>query len=147
MHSSEARSWPPTQPSWPWPGLVVAHRVPRPRPFLSSPGRGQEQRAASRERGCQRVGGAPSPDAVMGPVDPGPLAHYCFAQLQGLAGPTRLELTTAQLRQSWQGQRRQLSLANAGTHMTQVMASYFKCLTLCSHIRPGTSKAPCSTEA
>ena len=152
MHSNEVMSWPPTQPSWPWPSLVVAqegtekgHGIPRSRPFCP---RSWERTGT---KGCQQ-GTRPSaeqevpghPGSGHGPSRPGASGSLLFCSapglLMGLAEPTGLELTP-QLTQSWQGQRPQLSLANSGTHMIPVVASCYKDLTLCGHIQPGTSQA------
>lgn len=68
MHSNEVMSWPPTQPSWPRPSLVVAqggakkgHCVPHPRPLCPVLGEAKEEEMPAGNKAVGRVGGASMP--------------------------------------------------------------------------------------
>lgn len=72
------------------------------------------------------------------PREPGASCSLLFCSAGVTAGLGRAGEAGADTpAQSWQGPRPQLSLGYTGTHMIQVTASCYACLTLCSRIRTG----------
>lgn len=122
--------------------------VPRPGPFCPVLGEDEKEELPAGNSVVGHVGGASKPESLLwAPWTQGlsPTAGVFGSKVTDGLGTAELAGANAPA-QSWQGQSPQPSLAYAGTHMIQVVASHYKYLTPCSHINVGTSR-PCCPEA